>query len=44
MEAMKLTDAQRKAVVGWLGVVQIGKDSSRKLNVRHGGRLPPSLQ
>ncbi|KAF9524030.1 prim-pol domain-containing protein [Crepidotus variabilis] len=42
--AMELTDIQRKAVVGWLGVVQVGKDSSKKLNVRNAGTLPPSLQ
>ena len=43
-EAMELTDAQRKAVVGWLSVVQGGKDGNRKLNVRNFGKLPPSLE
>jgi len=43
-EAMELTDAQRKALVGWLNVVQIGKDSNKKPNVRNFGKLPPSLQ
>ena len=43
-EAMELTDPQRKAVVGWLSVAQIGKDSNRKLNIRTAGKLPPSLE
>ncbi|KAH9485246.1 DNA primase small subunit [Psilocybe cubensis] len=42
-EAMGLTDQQRKAVVGFLTVVQGGKESSKKLNIRNGGKLPPSL-
>jgi len=42
-EAMELTDAQRKALVGWLNVVQIGKES-KKPNIRNSGKLPPSLQ
>lgn len=43
-EAMELTDTQRKAVVGWLTVVHGGKDGSKRLNVRTGGILPPSLK
>jgi DNA primase small subunit len=43
-EAMELTDEQRKAVVGWLTIVQGGKDMQRKVNVRTGSRaLPPSI-
>ena len=44
-EAMELTDAQRKALVGWLTVVQGGKEGSRKLGL-HGakGQLSPALQ
>lgn len=43
-EAMELTDQQRKALVGWLTVIQGGKETSKSLNVRTGGKLPPSLQ
>ncbi|KAF8904366.1 hypothetical protein CPB84DRAFT_1772852 [Gymnopilus junonius] len=43
-EAMELTDQQRKAMVGWLTVVQNRKEGSKSLNVRTGGKLPPSLQ
>ena len=43
-EAMELTDQQRKALVGWLTVIQGGKES-KKLSFRNGMRsLPPSLQ
>jgi DNA primase small subunit len=44
-EAMELTDEQRRALVGWLSVVQGGKDMHKKVNVRMGtrGALPPSL-
>ena len=44
-EAMELTDAQRKALVGWLTVVQGGKEGSRKLGL-HGakGQLSPALE
>ena len=42
-EAMELTDSQRKAIVGWLSVVQTGKET-RKLNIRTAGKLPPSLE
>jgi hypothetical protein len=43
-EAMELTDDQRKAVVGWLTVIQGGKEMHKKVNVRVGSRpLPPSL-
>jgi len=43
-EAMELTDEQRKAVVGWLTVIQGGKEMHKKVNVRIGSRaLPPSL-
>ncbi|ESK91033.1 dna primase small subunit [Moniliophthora roreri MCA 2997] len=44
-EALELTDEQRKAVVNWMSVVQPGKDSGKKVNVRSGSKpLPPSLQ
>ncbi|KAF9559887.1 prim-pol domain-containing protein [Agrocybe pediades] len=43
-DALALTDQQRKALVGYLTVLQGGKESSRKLNIRIGGKLPPSLQ
>lgn len=43
-EAMELTDQQRKALVGWLTVVQGGKESSKKLNLHTGGKLSPSMQ
>ncbi|KAI0941984.1 hypothetical protein AcW1_009677 [Taiwanofungus camphoratus] len=43
-EAMELTDEQRRALVGWLTVIQGGKDMHKKVNVRVGSRaLPPSL-
>lgn len=43
-EALELTDDQRKAIVGWLGVIQGGKDMHKKVNVRLGRKaLPPSL-
>ncbi|KAK7045734.1 p48 polypeptide of DNA primase [Paramarasmius palmivorus] len=44
-EALELTDEQRKAIVSWMSVVQPGKDSGKKVNVRSGSKpLPPSLQ
>ena len=43
-EAMELTDPERKALVGWLTVIHGGKEADKKLNIRNGGRLPPSLQ
>ncbi|CCM00228.1 uncharacterized protein FIBRA_02256 [Fibroporia radiculosa] len=44
-EAMELTDEQRKALVGWLTVIQGGKDMRKKVNVRQGTRaLPPSIR
>lgn len=44
-EAMALTDAQRKALVGWMTVVQGGKEAATRLNLRHTSRsLPSSLQ
>jgi DNA primase small subunit len=43
-EAIDLTDDQRRAIVGWLSVVQGGKEMHKKVNVRMGSRpLPPSL-
>lgn len=43
--AMELTDDQRKALVGWMTVIQGGKDQHKKVNVRAGSRpLPPSIQ
>ena len=43
-EAMELTDQERKALVGWLTVIHGGKETDKKLNIRNGGKLPPSLQ
>ncbi|KAI0701069.1 prim-pol domain-containing protein [Cytidiella melzeri] len=45
-EAMELTDDQRKALVGWMTVIQGGKDMVKKVNVRKGpaGPLPPSIK
>jgi DNA primase small subunit len=44
-DAMELTDDQRRAMVNWLTVVQGGKESGKKVNVRNPGKpLPPSLQ
>ena len=43
-EAMELTDQQRKALVSWLTITHGGKESSKKLNLHNGGKLPPSLQ
>jgi DNA primase small subunit len=45
-EAMDLTDEQRRAVVGFLGIMIGSKDASKKLSVRSGPSksLPPSLQ
>jgi DNA primase small subunit len=43
-EAMELTDDQRKAVVGWLTVLQGGKEMHKKVNVRVGSYpLPPPI-
>ncbi|KAI9068075.1 prim-pol domain-containing protein [Trametes sanguinea] len=43
-EALELTDEQRRALVGWLTVIQGGKEMHKKVNVRLGSKsLPPSL-
>ncbi|KAI8974875.1 prim-pol domain-containing protein [Trametes punicea] len=43
-EALELTDEQRRALVGWVTVIQGGKDMHKKVNVRLGNKpLPPSL-
>ncbi|KIY43299.1 prim-pol domain-containing protein [Fistulina hepatica ATCC 64428] len=43
-EALELTDEQRRAVVGWLNIVRLGKEAKRP-NLRQGLReLPPSLK
>lgn len=44
-EALELTDEQRKALVGWLTVIQGGKDMHKKVNVRGGPvkSLPQSI-
>ncbi|KAH9846541.1 prim-pol domain-containing protein [Lenzites betulinus] len=43
-EALELTDDQRRALVGWLTVIQGGKEMHKKVNVRIGAKpLPPSL-
>nr|BAC76768.1 DNA primase catalytic subunit [Coprinopsis cinerea] len=46
VEAMELSDAQRKAIVGWMNVVNVGsRETSKKLNVRTASKvLPPPLQ
>ena len=43
-EAMALSDQQRKVLVSWLTIIHGGKESSKKLNLHYGGKLPPSLQ
>ena len=44
-EAMELTDDQRKALVGWMTVIQGGKEMHKKVNVRQENRpLPPPLK
>ena len=43
-EAMELSDQQRKVLVSWLTIIYGGKESSKKLNLHYGGKLPPSLQ
>lgn len=44
-EAMGLTDQERKAIVGWMSIINNGKDSNPQLNVRVGSRpLPAHLQ
>jgi DNA primase small subunit len=44
-EALDLTDDQRKAIVGWLTVIQGGKEMHKKVNVRLPKHdLPPSLR
>ncbi|TFY65278.1 hypothetical protein EVJ58_g2066 [Rhodofomes roseus] len=44
-EAMELTDEQRRALVGWLTVIQGGKEMKKKVNVRQGTKsLPPGIQ
>ena len=44
-EALELTDDQRKALVGWLTVIQGGKEMAKKVNVRIGTnrQLPHSV-
>ena len=43
-EALELTDDQRRALVGWLTVIQGGKEMHKKVNVRMGAKpLPPSI-
>ncbi|KAI0698065.1 prim-pol domain-containing protein [Cerioporus squamosus] len=43
-EALELTDEQRRALVGWLTVIQGGKEMHKKVNVRMGTKpLPPSI-
>ncbi|KAJ8520310.1 hypothetical protein ONZ45_g2848 [Pleurotus djamor] len=43
-EALDLTDDQRRSLVNWFTVVGGAKESSRRLNARFGGALPPLLQ
>lgn len=40
VEAMALTDDQRRALVGWITVVKGGKEMSKKVNVRPSGYGP----
>ena len=42
-EALELTDDQRKALVGWLTVIQGGKEMAKKVNVRGGPTKPLPL-
>lgn len=44
--AMRLTDDQRKAIMGWLEVIKGGKDMTKKVNLRMAGRqtFHPSLK
>ena len=44
--AMRLTDDQRKAIMGWLEVIKGGKDMAKKVNIRMAGRqgFHPSLK
>ena len=43
-EALELTDEQRRALVGWMTVIQGGKEMHKKVNVRMGTKpLPPSI-
>ncbi|RPD54946.1 prim-pol domain-containing protein [Lentinus tigrinus ALCF2SS1-7] len=43
-EALELTDDQRRALVGWLTIIQGGKEMHKKVNVRIGTMpLPPSI-
>ena len=42
-EALELTDDQRKALVGWLTVIQCGKEMAKKVNVRGGPTKPLPL-
>ena len=43
-EALELTDDQRKALVGWLTVIQGGKEMAKKVNVRAPTKpLPPAI-
>ncbi|KAH8113747.1 prim-pol domain-containing protein [Phellopilus nigrolimitatus] len=45
LEAMQLTDEQRKAIMGWIEVIKGGQDMAKKVNVRmHNRALHPSLQ
>ena len=44
-EAMELTDDERRALVNWMTVIQGGKETLKKVNVRLGSKpLPPSIQ
>ncbi|EKM80807.1 hypothetical protein AGABI1DRAFT_112534 [Agaricus bisporus var. burnettii JB137-S8] len=44
-EALDLTDQERKAIVGWMTVVNSGKDSNKRLSVRTSSKsLPAPLQ
>jgi DNA primase small subunit len=44
VEAMELTDDERKAAVNYLTVVTGGKEMRKKVNVRQGSKpLPPSV-
>ena len=44
-EAMELTDEQRRALVNWMTVIQGGKETHKKVNVRLSMKpLPPPIQ
>jgi DNA primase small subunit len=39
---MELTDQERKAIIGWMTVINGGKETSQALNIRVGSRALPA--